>query len=138
MRRMMYETIFKSLGTGAAAAPCRQLVAPGRITDRRRTHSRRASYHPLCLAPQGATARRARGQATPRPRTAPDRRPTGPTRKPLAPRSQGPRLAQRPVDLPPHPPLDPPPLRRLLSSQSRRPLPPPPPPLALPNTPPPP
>src|ERR1700732_13218 len=118
---MRYETITKSVGTGAPPPACRGPHPPGRITDRRGTHARRASGHDLRLAPPGATTRRPRGQATAWSTATPERRPTATTRKPLAPRPTSPRLAQRPVDHPPHRRVDPPTLRRRLSPRPCRP-----------------
>src|SRR6266446_6003867 len=130
---MIHETITESLGTGAAPPPCRLPHPPGRITNHRCTPARRASGHSLSLAPPGATTRRPRGQTTPRSATTSKRRPVATTRTTLASGRQGPRLAQRPVDLPPRRRTDPPTLPRRLSSRSCRPLPAQPPALVVPE-----
>ena len=87
--------------------PCCRPFAPRRIPDGRRTLSRRTSRYPLPLAPPGATTWRPRRQTTTRTSTGLDRRPTACPGTTLAPGGQGPRLAQRTVDLPPHCHLDP-------------------------------
>ena len=87
--------------------PCCRPFAPRRIPDGRRTLSRRTSRYPLPLAPPGATTWRPRRQTTTRTLTGLDRRPTACPGTTLAPGGQGPRLAQRTVDLPPHCHLDP-------------------------------
>ena len=103
--------------------PCCRPFAPRRIPDGRRTLSRRTSRYPLPLAPPGATTWRPRRQTTTRTSTGLDRRPTACPGTTLAPGGQGPRLAQRTVDLPPHCHLDPAPVWYRLSSRPRRSLP---------------